>query len=273
LLEAPAYRDAQHWSALGDLMATKSLCLDSYVVSSTRQMTKARPEERASLRQARTASVLRIDEARAKAAQAYGQAAAFRDYERADRVLYEQGVVLLAARRDAEAQKAFDRLRAEHPGSPAIADADLAMADRAFDDGDFAGARTLYERTESGPPSTAGATARYRRAWCELALGRTGEALRVLTSVIAASELRTPEVDPRQQRALASAARRDLVRVYAQAGDARAVEAGPLFRRIGGDHAQSMLRDLADSYRKQGRTADAEQVLSGADLAPPGAHP
>ncbi len=177
---------------------------------------------------------------------------AWKSFAQRDAVLFALGHMLGKAGRAAGALEVFNMLLKDHPGSRYVPDAYLAFADAAFLDGQLDDALTGYDKViKLGKPRVA-VYARYKRAWTLYNLSRQEAALGGLLEVAAAAA-----ADPKLAL-LARTARRDVVRVYAELGQASRALA--LFRRASPGReaaARAMLAELPALYVERGRFAEA----------------
>jgi len=87
-----------------------------------------------------------------------------------------------------EAREGFERLIHNHPDSPRVADAQLALAERLFDQGELGPATARYQAIVDGPPSEARPVALHRLAWCHYNRSHLPEAIATMERVIAEAD-------------------------------------------------------------------------------------
>jgi len=264
----------------GELLAEKRAYYVDQVHALHQKILDAAPARRAPLMAQRAAAAAEAEKWFLEATKAYRwatRAPGFAGYERADQVLLKFGDLLAAGKKPDQARELYLRLINEHPSSQRVADAYVAMAELAFDQGDMDAALELYEKVDRFPTARIYPFALYKKGWCYLRSGQHDAALAMFVSVVRATENpasraageRPVSADRGRYAGLAREAKKDIVKVYSRVGVLG--EAPAFFRTVGGDYAPKMVRDLAERYRRQGRVGEAallEAPCGGDEGAP-----
>jgi len=192
-----------------------------------------------------------------KAVDAYKKLAAndaFKDYSNMDKALFKFGYMLQSGRYMKEARSVYQRLIKEYPDSPYIPDAKVAFGDYYFE---MAGsepdkfkehlenAEEEYKAVLQFPKSQVYTYAMYKIGWVYLNLGEHTDAFEIFFKV---AEL-TKSDD--KKKTLNRAAKKDLVRAYAEMG--KAEMAHKTFQRVDKKYAFDMLQILGDLYLDKGK--------------------
>jgi tetratricopeptide (TPR) repeat protein len=242
------------WFRMGELFAAKERSASDRARADDERIFAAPAAEKEALRARQRAAEAERDRWLVEAVRAYAAATRFPAYGRLDEVLFRMAYLLLSAKRGVEAREQLHRLLEEHPTSRYVADAYLAFAELAFDQGDINAALAFYEKVAQFPRASVYPYAVYKSGWCQLDLGEPAEALASFVAVVRlAGEARGTALEP-----LAREARKDLVRAYARVGGPD--RAWDFFRRTGGASAPRMLEALAELYFEQGQAADSTRV-------------
>ncbi|MCC6995812.1 MAG: hypothetical protein IT370_14475 [Deltaproteobacteria bacterium] len=173
----------------------------------------------------------------------------WKNYKRMDSVLFFLAYMLTQAQMDGEARTVFKRLIKDYQGSKYIPDAYLAFAEYFFGKGDFDSALDFYNKVLEFKNSGVYGYAKYKTAWVYYNLGDQEKALGTLIDVV--QEMK----DKPKSKTLVRAARKDVVRVYAEIGQAD--KAYALFKKVGGDQSLEMMAQLGDLYMGNGKFNDA----------------
>lgn len=189
---------------------------------------------------------------------AAGQGGASQPYRRRDRALFGLAELLQQAGRASEARRSFMSLIRDYPQSRFIPDVYLSFAEHYVRLGKLAPAQQLYQRAARFPQASIFGYALYRQGWCWLSLGNHRRALEAFVAVLRGASQFNCSVAARA--ALLRAARRGTVSAYAAVGAAR--KAWPFFRRVGGQEAKAMLRQLKTLYTEAGKTAEAGVIAA-----------
>ena len=167
--------------------------------------------------------------------------------------LYRQAYDLTVKGKSGEARALYQRLLQQHPRSRFSADAQLALAELLFNDGDFDAALVQYAQVLRVPDAPSRGYALYKQGWCYLNSNQPRRALEIFQQVVGlGGDGRLPH---EHRVALVQQARRDLVKAYARAGVAEV--AGEYFQRWGGVEAPRLQESLAELYLESGRWAAA----------------
>ena len=172
----------------------------------------------------------------------------FKAYKRMDSVLFFLAYMLTQAKMDEEARTVFKRLIKDYQDSKYIPDAYLAFAEYFFSKQDFDGALSFYTKVLQFKSSGVYGYAKYKTAWVYYNLGDPTKALGQLIDTV--EEMK----DKPKTKTLVRAARKDIVRVYAEIGQQE--KAYPLFKKVGGDQAFDMLAQLGELYLNSGKFVD-----------------
>lgn len=172
-------------------------------------------------------------------------------WARGDEVLFDHGTLLAAERRRAEARAAWQRLIDEHPRSRLAADAHLALAEAAFDDGDLAAAEVEYRQVLALAGARRAAYARYKLGWVHYNRQELDEAL------AAFAEVARTAGEPLRREAL-----KDVVRAYAGVGDPAA--APDYFDRLDRGRGARWTALLAEVYLDEARHDEAARAYAAA---------
>lgn len=173
-----------------------------------------------------------------------------KDWPKLDQVLAQLASSLLVLNKEDQARGYLKRLVNELPKSAFIPHAYLAFGESFFERKDVASALTYYAKVTEYPGSSVYGHALYKKAWVFYNLRDFGQAQSAFLQVLeyangpnAACAAGTKD--------LAEAAKKDLVRSYAQVGLPE--KAWPLFSRVGKQDAPEMLDQLAELYNAQGK--------------------
>lgn len=178
----------------------------------------------------------------------------FKNYSNMDKALFFFGYMLQSGRYMKEARSVYQRLIKEYPDSPYIPDAKVAFGDYYFE---MAGtepenfkdhlenAAAEYKAVLQFPKSNVYTYALYKMGWVYLNLGKHTEAFEVFFKV---AELTKGD---KKKEPLNRAAKKDLVRAYAEMG--KADMAYKTFQRVDKKYAFDMLQILGDIYLEQGK--------------------
>lgn len=167
-----------------------------------------------------------------------------------------------ALRRDGQSQERIQVLAAlasDDPQHPFASLALIQLADQAFADTELEEARVLYERAKKSAAPGERLYADYKLGWIALNLEEVVVALEHWARVV--QQGRANPI----HRALVDAAAKDCVLAFARVG--RPSQARAFFTRLHPELASALLMRLAESYRAEGRVADALVVL-GAVASP-----
>lgn len=182
----------------------------------------------------------------------------FYGYKRMDQVLFHLVYLLARQNREDLARPIFQRLLKDYPRSQYIPDAYLSFGDYFFAQKDIENALTSYDKVVQLPSSRVHEYARYKEAWCYFRLQDFKKALEAFVDVITTTKAANGETGKIH---LITEAKRDAVKAYAQLGtNGTPDKAWPLFKRIGGDYATTMLEMLAQQYQAMGKAEQAAKI-------------
>lgn len=184
-----------------------------------------------------------------KAFQALAADDAYRNYALMDRALFLYGYMLQSAGEMEAARAVYQRLAKEYPASPHVAAARFAFGEYYFEKGELTDAAAEYRAVLDLPDSIWTTHARFKLGWVALNLGRPDDALAAFYQV--ALETAKDKGDAPLHRA----ATRDLVRAYAEVGNAE--KAHKYFKKVDKKLAFEMLERLGELYLEQGKAAKA----------------
>ena len=171
----------------------------------------------------------------------------FRSYKRRDEAIFYYAYTLRQSKREDAARKVFAKLVREHPDSRFVADGYLALADGFFEADDLENADLFYKKVLKFPKSRSYAYALYKTGWIQLNRQNFKKALGTFSKV---AELTKRD---EKQKVLNKAAKKDVVRAYAEIGKAQ--QAYKLFRRVDESYAFTMLKQLGSIYLTKGEAA------------------
>jgi tetratricopeptide (TPR) repeat protein len=178
----------------------------------------------------------------------------FKNYANMDKALFFFGYMLQQGRYMKEARTVYQRLIKEYPSSPYIPNAKVSFGDYYFE---MAGqqpdkfkdhlenAAAEYKAVLQFPKSNVYTYALYKMGWVYLNLGKHTEAFEVFFKVADLTK------NDKKQGAINRAAKKDLVRAYAEMG--KAEMAFRTFQRVDKSYAFDMLQILGDIYLEQGK--------------------
>jgi tetratricopeptide (TPR) repeat protein len=182
----------------------------------------------------------------------------FKNFSNMDKALFFFGYMLQSGRYMKEARTVYQRLIKEYPDSPYIPDAKVAFGDYYFE---MAGAEpekfkdhlenaaAEYKAVLQFPKSNVYTYALYKMGWVYLNLGKHTEAFEVFFKVAELTK------NDKKKEAINRAAKKDLVRAYAEMG--KAEMAFKTFQRVDKKYAFDMLQILGDIYLEQGKSEKA----------------
>ncbi len=192
-----------------------------------------------------------------KAVDAYKKLAAndaFKDYSNMDKALFKFGYMLQNGRYMKEARSVYQRLIKEYPDSPYIPDAKVAFGDYYFEMAatepdkfkeHLENAEEEYKAVLQFPKSNVYTYAMYKMGWVYVNLGKHTEAFEVFFKVADLTK------GDEKKKSLNKAAKKDLVRAYAEMG--KAEMAYKTFQRVDKKYAFDMLQILGDIYLDGGK--------------------
>lgn len=183
-----------------------------------------------------------------KAVKAYAAIASnpkFREYARIDEVVFYFAYTLQQAGRKAEARKLYKKLVETYQSSKFVPDAYLALADASFEEGNLNDALKDYEKVLKFPRSPIYPYALYKRGWVLFNLGQPNRSFEDWMKVAKLTE------GKKREASLNRAAKKDVVRAYAEFG--KADKALLTFENIDKGYSLKMLEMLAMYYIEQGK--------------------
>jgi len=182
----------------------------------------------------------------------------FKNYSNMDKALFFFGYMLQSGRYMKEARTVYQRLIKEYPDSPYIPDAKVAFGDYYFEmagqepanfKSHLENAAAEYKAVLQFPKSNVYTYALYKMGWVYLNLARHTDAFEVFFKVAELTK------NDKKKGALNRAAKKDLVRAYAEMG--KAEMAYKTFQRVDKKYAFDMLQILGDIYLEQGKSEKA----------------
>jgi TolA-binding protein len=196
-----------------------------------------------------------------KAVDAYKKLATndkFKNYSNMDKALFFFGYMLQSGRYMKEARSVYQRLIKEYPDSPYIPDAKVAFGDYYFEmaglepekfKAHLENAAEEYKAVLQFPKSNVYTYAMYKMGWVYLNLSKHTDAYEVFFKVADLTK------NDKKKEPLNRAAKKDLVRAYAEMG--KADKAYVTFQRVDKKYAFDMLQILGDLYLEQGKAEKA----------------
>jgi len=178
---------------------------------------------------------------------------AFRSWPKMDVALFYYGYMLQGGNYLKEARATYDKLLKNYPQSKYVPAAHLAFADYYFEAGQLADAEARYKQVLKFPRSPSYWYAMYKLGWIHLNQARFLDALDTFSQVATATR------SDKQHAVLHRAAKKDVVRAYAETG--KPDKALAFFQRIDKARAFDMLETLADHYLAQGKSDRAIYTL------------
>jgi tetratricopeptide (TPR) repeat protein len=176
----------------------------------------------------------------------------FKSYSNMDKALFYYGYTLAGGKYMKDARVVYQRLLKEYPNSQYVPEALVSFADYYFEQNDLADAESFYKKVLSFPKSKAYWYSYYKMGWVDLNLQKFNDALEAFYKVANATKN-----DPKK-RVLNRAAKKDLVRAYAEVGNIRT--AYKYFKKVDNGFAFDMLQILGQFFLDQGKAAKAIYV-------------
>ncbi len=176
----------------------------------------------------------------------------YQTYKKMDQVLFNLAYLLTKAKREDEARVYSDRLIKDYSTSPYLAHYYLAFGEYFFESSDFDNALIFYEKSLSFKNSKVYGHALYQKGWAHSRKTEFKAALQDFAEVVKFTAKRDDKTG------LAQEARNDLVRTYAQVGDAG--KAYSFFKKFGSSEAKDMMEQLSVRYQLQGKLAESAKV-------------
>lgn len=182
----------------------------------------------------------------------------YKNYGNMDKVLFYYGFTLQQGKYNKEARNVYDRLKNDYPDSPFIPEVYVVFGDYYFEQAgvepenfkDHLGnAAQNYKKTLEYPKSSVYTYALYKMGWVYLNLGKHQIALETFFKVADLTK------GDKKKEPLNRAAKKDIVRAYAEVGDAE--KAHNFFKRVDKGYAFEMYQLLGDIYIEQGKAAKA----------------
>lgn len=210
------------------------------------------------------ASAKKSKEALLSAVKAYKRLAdngKFKNYSNMDKVLFYYGYTLQMGKYNKEARNVYDRLKNDYPNSPFIPEVYVVFGDYYFEQAgvepenfkDHLGnAAVNYKKTLEYPKSSVYTYALYKMGWVYLNLGKHQMALETFFKVADLTK------GDKKKEPLNRAAKKDIVRAYAEVGDAE--KALNFFKRVDKSYSFEMYQILGDIYMEQGKAEKAIYV-------------
>lgn len=176
----------------------------------------------------------------------------FNKYPRADEVLFYLAYTLQQAGQKDLAFKAYQRLTKDFPNSKYIPNAYVAIADQYFKENNLTEAEKFYEKVIKFPKHEVYPYALYMRGWVRYNQARPKDSYADWVTVAGL-------VKGRKDQSLFRAARKDVVRAYAEFGDETI--AYKAFQKIDPSGAEEMYAILGNFYLDQGKMAKVIYVF------------
>jgi cellulose synthase operon protein C len=196
-------------------------------------------------------------------------------FRRTDLVLYLAGFAAQHAGRDVQALERLAELIERFPRSPLIPDAWMMIGEAAFSRGEWASARTAFERVLDYPQSGTYDMALFKAAWCDWQLGDSERAATRFKAVLDLADRADAQGQrERERRAqLRDEALDYLVLVFTEDESVSARDAYEFLASIGGRrYSREVLTRLAQMFYDQGsyeRSVAAYHFLIELDPAHP----
>jgi TolA-binding protein len=178
----------------------------------------------------------------------------FKTYPRNDEVYFFLAYTLNEAKRPEDARKIFTKLTKEYPESKYIPDAYLALADAFFNENNLKDAEAYYDKVLKFPKNPIYPYALYKKGWVVYNEAKPKDSY--------AAWIKVAEITSGKQKdaALNRAAKKDMVRAYAEFGDE--TQAMNAFKRVDNDFAPTMFEILGGYYLdNQGKFTKAIYVF------------
>ncbi len=182
----------------------------------------------------------------------------YKNYANMDKVLFYYGFTLQQGKYNKEARNVYDRLKNDYPDSPFIPEVYVVFGDYYFEQAgvdpdnfkDHLGnAAQNYKKTLEYPKASVYTYALYKMGWVYLNLGKHQLALETFFKVADLTK------GDKKKEPLNRAAKKDIVRAYAEVGDAE--KAHNFFKRVDKGYAFEMYQLLGDVYIEQGKAEKA----------------
>jgi tetratricopeptide (TPR) repeat protein len=182
----------------------------------------------------------------------------FKKYGNMDKALFSFGFMLKEGKYMKEARTVFQRLIKEYPDSPHIPSAKIAFGDYFFEmaanepdnfRAHLENAAAEYKAVLKFPESPVYNYALYKMGWVYLNLGEHSDAFDVFFKVADLTK------NDKKAEALNRAAKKDLVRAYAEMG--KVDLAYKTFQKVDKKYAFDMMQMLGDRYQEQGKAEKA----------------
>ncbi len=176
-----------------------------------------------------------------------------KEYQRKDDVLYTEGYFLYESGRRIVGIRMYWELIKNHPYSPFVPDAYLAIGEHYFNKNDIINARKAYNRTLKFKNSKAYSFALYKMAWCDYNLGEYRKALEKFKQVVELARREAQKTGGDKNKIqLRREALQDMTLAFAQIDALDSAEQYYL-SQVGKKGALEYLRKLARIYEKQGK--------------------
>jgi tetratricopeptide (TPR) repeat protein len=169
----------------------------------------------------------------------------FKSYSNMDKALFYYGYTLAQGKYMKDARVVYQRLLKEYPNSQYVPEALVSFADYFFEQNDLADAEQFYTKVLQFPKSAVYWYAYYKIGWVDLNLQKYSEALEAFYKVASATQ------GDKKQTVLNRAAKKDLVRAYAEVGNVRT--AFKYFQKVDSSFAFDMEQILGDLFLDQGK--------------------
>ncbi|MCE9575217.1 MAG: tetratricopeptide repeat protein [Deltaproteobacteria bacterium] len=177
----------------------------------------------------------------------------YKTYPQMDKALFYYGYTLASGKYMKDARVAYQRLLKEWPNSPFVPEALVSFADYYFEQNDLADAESFYAKVLQFPKASVYWYAYYKMGWVDLNLQKHNEALEAFFKVAQATQ------GDKKQATLNRAAKKDLVRAYAEVGNVRT--AYKYFQKVDSSFAFDMHQILGDLFLEQGKAEKSIYVF------------
>lgn len=171
--------------------------------------------------------------------------AKFQNYKNMDKALFFYGFTLQDGGYQKESREQFDRLLKNYPKSKYVPQAHFAFAEYHFNKNELDDAKARYEKVLEFKDTTLWIYAKYKIGWVQLNQNDHKGALATFDQVVA----KTKGDD--KQKQLFRAAKKDLVRAYAEIGDVK--KGYQYFQRVDKADAFGMYATLGDFMFNAGK--------------------
>jgi tetratricopeptide (TPR) repeat protein len=176
-----------------------------------------------------------------------------KSYSNMDKALFYYGYTLAQGKYMKDARVIYQRLLKEYPNSQYVPEALVSFADYYFEQNDLADAESFYNKVLQFPKSSVYWYAYYKMGWVDLNLQKFNEALEAFYKVASATQ------NDKKEQVLNRAAKKDLVRAYAEVGNVRT--AFKYFQKVDSSFAFDMEQILGDLFLDQGKAEKAIYVF------------